>query len=207
MRPVETPWELDQSLKFQIHEANINLTNGQHREWFVVSLLPHPRVALSQQKIGTQEEALKIAMILHKTLIQDVERVQNIDAELQNICLEFQSLKKDRATHLEMREEVWCLKCKSQGHDKDHYPVFVNYVVGRGPMPIRLEAQVGPSIGPALWCTIYQVVGKHVKDNCHLLQKFVQTSQQLFYNFFKMMGHNERNCRIYKLMMERIPMH
>ena len=53
IRPGETPWEVDHRLKCQIYEANMNLTDGQHREWFVASLLPHLRVALSQQNIGT----------------------------------------------------------------------------------------------------------------------------------------------------------
>ena len=44
----ETPWELDQRLKCKICKANMNLTDRQHREWFVASLLPHLRVALSQ---------------------------------------------------------------------------------------------------------------------------------------------------------------
>lgn len=76
-----------------------------------------------------------------------------------------------------MREEILCLKCKSQGHDKDHFPIFVNYVEGGGPMHLRLEAQDGPSIGPVLWCAIYQIARKHVIDNFHLLHKFVQTPQ------------------------------
>jgi len=32
MKPSETPWELDQRLKCKIHEANMNLTDGQHCE-------------------------------------------------------------------------------------------------------------------------------------------------------------------------------
>ena len=53
MKLGETPWELDQILKCKIREANMNLTDGQHCKWFVASLLPHLRVALSQQKIMT----------------------------------------------------------------------------------------------------------------------------------------------------------
>lgn len=67
MKPGEAPWELDHRLKCKIREANMNLTDGQHREWFVASLLPHLRVALSQQKITNQAEALEIAMRLHET--------------------------------------------------------------------------------------------------------------------------------------------
>jgi len=48
MLPGETPWELDQRLKCTIHEANMTLMYGQHREWFVASLTPHLRNTLSQ---------------------------------------------------------------------------------------------------------------------------------------------------------------
>ena len=72
MKPGETPWELDQRLKCKIHEANMNLTDAQHREWFVASLLPHLRVSLSQQNITTQGEALEIAIRLHESPMQDL---------------------------------------------------------------------------------------------------------------------------------------
>ena len=71
MKLGETPWDLDQRLKCTIRETNMNVTDGKHREWLVASLLPHLRVALSQQKIGTQAEALEIAMRLHEALMKD----------------------------------------------------------------------------------------------------------------------------------------
>ena len=76
------------------------------------------------------------------------------------------SLMEDRTVRPEVHEEVWFLKCKSQGHDKEHYPVFTNYLAGGGSMPLRPKAQVGPSATLDLWCTICQVVGKHAMDNC-----------------------------------------
>jgi len=82
-------------------------------------------------------------MRLHKTSIQDPNLgVQQIHTQFKNLCLEMQSLQQDMTTHPEACEEVWCIKCKGQGHDKDHYPVFANYLVGGGLMPLRLEAQV-----------------------------------------------------------------
>jgi len=51
-----------------------------------------------------------------------------------------QILKQDRIVFPEACKEIWCLKCKGQGHDKYHYPVFANYIVGRGPMSLRPEA-------------------------------------------------------------------
>jgi len=61
MRFNETSWEFDHRLKCQIREANMQIIDSQHREWFIVSLLPHLRINLSQQKIETQVESLEIA--------------------------------------------------------------------------------------------------------------------------------------------------
>lgn len=44
----EIPWELDQRLKCVIREANLQCIDGQHYEWFIASLLPHLRIALSK---------------------------------------------------------------------------------------------------------------------------------------------------------------
>lgn len=60
-------------------------------------------------------------------------------------------------------------------------------------------------MGPTLWCAIYQVAGENFTDNCHLLQKFVQTPQQLFCEFYKLVSHDECHCCSYELMMERMP--
>jgi len=84
-----TPWELDQRLKCTIRDANMTLTDGQHCEWFVASLLPHLTNTLSQQRLKTQEEDLEIVMRLHETPIQDANLgVQKIHAQLKNLCLE-----------------------------------------------------------------------------------------------------------------------
>jgi len=49
----ETPWDLEQRMKDMIREANMTLTDGEHRAWFVASLTPHLRTTLSQQKLST----------------------------------------------------------------------------------------------------------------------------------------------------------
>ena len=60
------------------------------------------------------------------------------------------SLKQGQAPQPEGHEEAWCIKCKGQGHDKDHCPFFANYVVAGGPIPLRLEVQAGPAAAPTL---------------------------------------------------------
>lgn len=70
--------------------------------------------------------------------------------QIQNICLEMQSLEQEKVPMLEVREEVWCIKRKVQGHDKDHCLIFQNYLTVGGPIPLRPEAQAGPSVPPSL---------------------------------------------------------
>lgn len=50
--------------------------------------------------------------------------------QLQNLCLEMQSLEQDKGPRPKACEEVWCIRCKGQGHDKDHCLIFVNYWAG-----------------------------------------------------------------------------
>jgi len=72
-------------------------------------------------------------------------------------------------------------------------------------MSLRPEAQARLRVGPELWCTICQVAGKHTIDNCHLLQTFIQTLQQQFYNFCRSISHDDCNCKSYELMMDKTP--
>lgn len=58
----ESAWDFDQRLKSLFQQANMKITDDQHRDWYIASLLPHLRLLLSQQKIGTQAEVVEIAM-------------------------------------------------------------------------------------------------------------------------------------------------
>jgi len=90
----ETPWDLDQGLKSTIREANMTLMDAHHCAWFMASLTPNLRMALSQQKISTQAEALEIVMRLHETLLQDPGLgVHQIQVKIPNLCLEMKKLK------------------------------------------------------------------------------------------------------------------
>jgi len=123
-------------------------------------------------------------MRLHASPIPDTNLgVRQIHLQLESLHLELQSLKKEKETKPEVCAEIWCLKCKGHGHDKDHFPIYVNYIIGGGPIPLKLEANIGTSMGAALWCIICQVTREHATNNFHLLQKFVQTPQQRFCNF------------------------
>lgn len=73
--------------------------------------------------------------------------------------------------------------------------MYHDYLVGGGLVPLKLEKIAGLGTGVVPWCAICQITGKHMMNNCHLLQNFVHTPQQLFCNFCKSMGHDERNCQ------------
>lgn len=89
-------------------------------------------------------------MKLHDTSLQDLGLgVQQIQAHIQNLCLEMKKLKQEQAPRPKVREEVWC---RSQGHDKDHYPVSVNYVATGGLTPLRPET--ASSTTTPLWCAM-----------------------------------------------------
>jgi len=57
-------WDFDQRFKVLMIQVSFTIPNAQHKEWFIVAILPHVRVPLMQQKVVTQAEALEIAMKL-----------------------------------------------------------------------------------------------------------------------------------------------
>jgi hypothetical protein len=63
-RVVEPVWEFDQRFKTLTGPLSFQIPDEQNKEWFIVSLLPHIRVPLMQQKVASQVEALEIAMKL-----------------------------------------------------------------------------------------------------------------------------------------------
>jgi hypothetical protein len=60
----ETVWDYDQWFKILLDRLTFQIQDVQHREWFIVGLLPHIWVPLTQQKVMTQSEAVEIAMHL-----------------------------------------------------------------------------------------------------------------------------------------------
>ena len=55
-----------------------------------------------------------------------------IQNQLTNLTLQLQGIQKGK----QVREEVWCTKCRTKGHSKEHYPVYVEYMVSGAPNPL-----------------------------------------------------------------------
>jgi hypothetical protein len=92
----------------------------------------------------------------------------------------------------EKREQVWCTKCRMKGHHKDECPTFVQYLVAGVSNPL-------PRGG---YFEICKKWGHHPTD-CPLLQKYQSTPRNLFFNFYKSMEHEEKDCRVLDLMRKR----
>jgi hypothetical protein len=44
--------------------------------------------------------------------------------QLTSLSLQVEGMKKDKGK--EKREDTWCIRCKSEGHDKENYPYLMN---------------------------------------------------------------------------------
>jgi hypothetical protein len=116
--------------------------------------------------------------------------MDQIQKQLVNITLELQSLKKGK----EVREEVWCTRCITEGHSRERCPVFAEYLASGAPNPLRQKG--------GLWCEICRQLGHRPKD-CHMLQKYTKTPKNLYCTFCLAVGHDDSHCHALNLMMER----
>ena len=73
-----------------------------------------------QQKVADQQEALEIAMKLETTPVGDNFGIAQIQAQLakMDLALELHDMKKGKS----IQEEVWCTRCKTEGHEKEQCP-------------------------------------------------------------------------------------
>jgi hypothetical protein len=191
-RIVEPVWEFDQRFKTLTGHLSFQIPDEQNKEWFIVSLLPHIRVPLMQQKIASQAEALEIAMKLESTPMgESSSGMSQILSQLTSLSLQVEDMKKDKGK--DKREDIWCVRCRSEGHDKEHCPLFHEYLASGAPSPLKQVTLP--------WCEVCR--NRHRPGECYYMQKYVQTPTNLYCTFCKSMGHDDRDCRAYDLMHER----
>ena len=79
-------------------------------------LVPHIRQLLMQQNIATQCKDLEITMKLEASPVgETTAKMNHIQAQLENMTLQLQDIKKDKEDH----DEFWCTWCHANGHSKD----------------------------------------------------------------------------------------
>jgi hypothetical protein len=96
--------------------------------------------------------------------------------QLTNLSLQVEDMKEDKGK--EKREDIWCIRCKSKGHDKEHCPLFNEYFPSGAPNPLK------QAIVP--WCEVCRT--RHRLGECYYIQKYVQTPTNIYCTFCKSVG-------------------
>ena len=169
--PTESVWDFDQKFKALIDQVNFEFAPKKHKEWFIAALLPHIRLPLMQHKLQMQDDALEMAMKLEDSPLAETNTgMTNLQNQLANLTLQMHEIRKGK----EIAQDIWCIKCKAQGHTKDDCPVFVEYLASGAPNP--LAQTQGP------WCELCRTRG-HLPQQCPMLQKYIQTTKNLYCTF------------------------
>jgi hypothetical protein len=61
--------------------------------------------------------------------------MSQILSQLTSLSLQVEDMKKDKGK--DKREDIWCVRCRSEGHDKEKYPLFHEYLASRSSKPFE----------------------------------------------------------------------
>jgi len=79
---IKSVWNYDQCFKDVMGRLNLQPPDQQHKEWFIVGLLPHIRRPLIKKKVASQSEALEIAMKLEASPTGDTGGMTQVQMQL-----------------------------------------------------------------------------------------------------------------------------
>jgi hypothetical protein len=98
-----------------------------------------------QQKIYSQDDALDISMKLESSHMGESNSgMSQILSHLTSLSLQVEDMKKEKGK--EKREDIWCIRSKLEGHDKEIFPFFNEYLASGA---LNLLKQV-----TLLWCEV-----------------------------------------------------
>jgi len=61
--------------------------------------------------------------------------MSQILSQLTSLSVRVEDMKRDKGK--DKREDIWCVKCRSEGHDKEHCPLFNEYLASRALSPLK----------------------------------------------------------------------
>jgi hypothetical protein len=164
------------------------ITDMQHRNLFVNSLLPHLKYPLRQQKFQTHVEALQASLQLEENQYQYKDpTIEEMKEDLKNVTFQL-----NQKRGKEKREVVWCTLCRIEGHHKNECPTFAQYMEKGVPNPFPIG---GPS------CEICKMHGQD-PYYCPMMQRYKKVPKSSYCNFFKSVGHDDKDCRMMEMMRE-----
>ena len=66
------------------------------------------------------------------SIVETSVGMAQIQNQLENLTLQLQDIKKSK----EVREEVWCTKCRTEGHFREHCLLFAKSLASGVPNPL-----------------------------------------------------------------------
>jgi hypothetical protein len=106
-KPGDSFWEIDQRFKHLKGKLKYSITDMQHSQLFVNSLLPHLKYPLRQQKFQTQAKALQATLQLEENQYQQIDlAIEELKEDMKNLTFQL-----NRNKGKEKREVVWCMLC------------------------------------------------------------------------------------------------
>jgi hypothetical protein len=60
--------------------------------------------------------------------------MRQILSQLTSLSLQVEDLRKDKGK--DKREDIWCVRCRLKGHDKEHCPLFNEYLASGALSPL-----------------------------------------------------------------------
>ena len=94
-----------------------------------------------------------------------------------------------------MQEDLWYMRRRTNGHTKDDFPAYMNYISSGAPNPLSTQG--------IPWCNICQTRGR-CDIECMFLQRTVCASASLYCKFCKYVGHDEKYFRAYEFMRDKM---
>jgi hypothetical protein len=145
-----------------------------------------------QQKIASQSKVLEISMKLESSPMgESISGMSQILSQLTSLSLLVKDMKKDKGK--DKREYIWCVICRSEGHDKEHCPLLNEYFTSGAPSPLKQVTLP--------WCKVRR--NRHCPGECYYMKKYVHKPTNLYCTLCKYIGHDDRDFRDYDLMHER----
>jgi hypothetical protein len=87
--PGEFVWDIDQKFKTLKGRLKYPISDMQHRQLFIKSLLPHLKYPLRQHKFQTQVEALQVMMQLEENQYkQTYPNIEELKEDLKNLTVQ-----------------------------------------------------------------------------------------------------------------------
>jgi hypothetical protein len=123
-KPRESIWDIDQKFKTLKSKMKCTISDMQHRQLFINSLLPHFKYPLRQHKFQNQAETLQAVMQLEESQYKQIDpTIKKLKEDLKNLTVQLNQNKSR-----EKRESMWCTLCISEGHHKNVCLKFVKYL-------------------------------------------------------------------------------